>query len=184
MYKKILLYLFFIVILTIFQLSFVSGLPMQLNQLNLFLVLLIFILSLHSFTTALWLTMGIGILFDIFAFTFFGFYLICLFLTVLFANFLLTNFFTNRSLYSFCALIFLSTLFYKFLLNLITVIFNFFYYHQEFFMFVQQFWSGLVAQLTLNLSCAILLFYIIYYSTNRLKLVFLHTANTQKNFNF
>lgn len=178
MYKKILLNLFLIIIIAIFQLSFISGLPWQLNQLNLFLVILIFILSLSNFTTALWLMVGIGILFDIFSFTFFGGYLICLFLTALFANFLLINFFTNRSLYSFCALIFLSSLFYKLVLNLIIIIFNFFHHQQEFFMFVQQFWSGLIAQLILNLSCGILLFYIIYYSTNRLKLAFLHSAKT------
>ncbi|MBU1684322.1 hypothetical protein KKC56_02565, partial [Patescibacteria group bacterium] len=110
MYKQILLYLILIITLAILQLSFISNLPWQLSQLNLFLVILIFILSLGSFKTALWMTIGIGILFDIFSFNLFGFFLICLFLTILFANFLLINFFTNHSLYSFCALTFFSTL--------------------------------------------------------------------------
>jgi len=117
MYSKIILNIILILSIVIIQLSFISGLPAQLNNLNLILVILIFILGLINLDLAVWWVIGAGILLDMFYFMPFDLYLVCLSLTIIITNFLLTNFFTDRSLYSFFALVGLATVVYGILLT-------------------------------------------------------------------
>ncbi|MBU0880222.1 hypothetical protein KKB33_01720, partial [Patescibacteria group bacterium] len=117
MFKKIIYNIVLIISLVIFQISFINSLPAGLDNLNLILVVLIFILSLVNLDYALAWTIGLGWLLSIFLFVPFGMHLISLFLTIVFSNLLLANFFTNRSLYSFLALTGLATIIYEFFLN-------------------------------------------------------------------
>ncbi|MCK4554231.1 hypothetical protein KAU19_04685, partial [Candidatus Parcubacteria bacterium] len=72
MYSKIIINIILILSLVIIQLSFISGLPAGLNNLNLILVILIFILALINLDLAVWWTVGAGLLLDMFSFTPFG----------------------------------------------------------------------------------------------------------------
>ncbi len=113
-YIKIFFNALFIIILVVFQISFIDGLPTYFNNLNLPLVTLIFILVLGGLNPAFWWSLGIGFMFDIFSFMPFGLFTICYFLTIILTHFLLINFFTNRSLYSFLTLTFFATVSYEF----------------------------------------------------------------------
>ncbi len=163
MYSKIILNVILILLLAMAQLSFISGLPAGLNNLNLILIILIFILSLVNLETAMWWAAGAGFLLDIFSFMPFGAYSVCLFLTAAAANFLLVNFFTDRSLYSFLALIGLATVIYEFFLTFWDwpASLNF------------GFWMGKISQLGFNLLAVLIIFYLVHYISNRLKPVFL-----------
>ncbi len=163
MYSKIILNTILILSLAIIQLSFISGLPAGLNNLNLILVILIFILSLVNLNTAMWWAAGAGFLLDIFSFMPFGVYLVCLFLTIASANFLLANFFTDRSLYSFLALAGLATVIYEFFLT-------FWDWPAS---LNSGFWIEKISQLGFNLLAVLLIFYLVHYVSNRLKPVFL-----------
>ena len=172
MYLKIFLNLILIYIVSVWQISFIAALPFGMNNFNLVLVCLIFILMLSGFRLSLWWTLGAGFLLDTYSFLPFGIYLISLFLTVLLANFLLANFFTDRSLYSFLALTFFSTLFYSFLFYLLTYIFSF----PEIKISVlgeKEFWLALACQLFFYLLFVFLLFYVVSFASKRLKPVFL-----------
>ena len=115
-YSKIVINVILALALFIVQIAFISGLPGWFSNLNLILVVLIFILVLNSFRIAWWWSAGLGLLLDIYSFFPFGLFLISLTTAVFITNFLLNNFFTNRSLYSFLALTFFATLSYKLIL--------------------------------------------------------------------
>jgi len=173
MYSKIIINIFLIISLYIVQVSFISGLPTFFRHLNLVIVVLIFILGLTNFKLALWWSMGIGILFDIYSFAPFGIYLISLLATVLLANFLLSNFFTNRSLYSFLALTFFAYLGYEFFIYFFNY-FTHFFTHQDFVLNLgKNLWLNELSQLIVNLFVVLIVFYLLGFVSSRLKPVFL-----------
>lgn len=173
MYLKFLLNSILIIFLALFQISFISGLPLWFNNLNFILVVIIFILVLINFKISFWWFVGVGFLLDIYSFFPFGFYLICLLATLLFVNFLLNNFFTNRSMYSFLALTFFSTIFYVFSLNLMKFFLQIFTYQANFSVFIREFWVNAVFQILLNLILVVILFNLINFVSHKLKPVFL-----------
>jgi len=173
MYSKVIINIILILGLVIFQLSFISGLPLGINNLNLILVILIFILSLFSLNLALWWVIGIGLMLDMLSFMPFGVYLACLSSTIIITSFLLNHFFTNRSLYSFFALVGITTIIYELFLNvsgyLILVISN-----QELSIIINtNFWLIKLYQLSLNLLATLIIFFILNFISNRFKPVFL-----------
>jgi len=173
MYSKIILNAIIVIFLVIFQLAFISGLPLGLNNINFLLIALIFILVLKDNKTAFWWSIGIGSLVDIYSFLPFGFFIVSFFITILIADFLLKNFFTNVSLYSFLALTFFSTIIYEFWLRINVYIFNLFILKIDFFMFIKDFWVNFLWQIVFNLLFVFILFYIINFISQRLKPVFL-----------
>jgi cell shape-determining protein MreD len=173
MYLKIILNFILIVISSLVQFSFISVLPFGLDNFNFALVALVVILLVSSFSTSLWWAIGMGFLLDIYSFLPFGVYLACFFLTVLTANFLLVNSFTDRSLYSFLALIFLSS-----------ICFNLLFYSSIYFLGIfggtpaivvlgKDFWVNLIWQIFFNTLAVFLLFYVINFVSQRLRPVFL-----------
>jgi rod shape-determining protein MreD len=173
MYLKIIINILLILILAVIQFSFISGLPVGLENLNLVLVVLIFILSLYSLESALWQAAGMGLILDIFSFLPFGVFLISLFLSCLAANFLLVNFFTNRSFYSFLALAAITSFFYGFIFNLINYFFQLDFSEKIFFIFNSSFWKELAYQTAFNLIAVIIIFYMVNFLSKKLKPAFL-----------
>lgn len=173
MYIKILLNIIIIIILVAIQFSFISGLPWELNNFNLILIVLIFILSLGSLEMALWWALGSGLLLDIYSFSPFGVFLISLILATIVVSFLLTNFFTNRSLYSFFALTVLTSISYELILNLSNYFFKFFSPGKVLFFSSIDFWLSLLFQILLNSVAVVIVFYMINILSNRLKPAFL-----------
>ena len=153
------------------QISLISGLPDLVGDLNLVLVVLIFILGFSNFDFAVWWTIGVGFLLEVFSFLPFGAYLVSLSLTLMVANFLLNYFFTNRSLYSFLALTGLATVIYELIINFYVLIFI------EINLVAGSaagnFWFFRLEQIGLNLSLALIIYYIIYFLGRNFKPVFL-----------
>ncbi len=153
--------------------SFISSLPSLFSNLNFILVIIIFILVLINFKVAFYWSIGLGFFLDIYSFFPFGFYLFCLLVTLLFTNFLLNNFFTNRSMYSFLALTFFSTIFYVFSFNSMKFFLQVFAHQANFFVFTKEFWIKSAFQILLNLVLVIILFYLVNFASHKLKPVFL-----------
>jgi rod shape-determining protein MreD len=173
MFVKIIFQALLIIAAALFQFSFISGLPNPLNDFNLIIVVLIFILSLYGLKTALWWAAGVGFFLDIFSFSPFGVFLVCLILTVAAAYAFLINFFTNRSLYSFLALTALTTVFYALVLKLSNFTGMLFGPLNPHLNFDKYFLESLLKQIILNLLAALAVFYLINFLSNRFKPVFL-----------
>jgi len=173
MYSKIIVNIILILSLVIVQLSFISGLPMGLDNLNLILVVLVFILGLINLDLAIWWVIGAGVLLDIFSFLPFGVYLICLSLMIIIINFLLVNFFTDRSLYSFLALTGLATLIYEFSFGAFSYLTLRISGNEMNFVLNKSFWLAKLSQLSLNLAVAFVIFYLVNFVSKKLKPVFL-----------
>lgn len=173
MYIKILLNSILIFIVVVLQFSFFNGLPLFLNKMNFILIVLLFIIVLGNFNIALWFAIGSGLLFDIYSFSIFGVYLILIPFSVFITNYLIENFFTNRSLYSFLAVIFFSTIFHGVFVVFIRFIYEIFTGKIIFFMFSKEFLMDISMQIIVNLIIVIILFYIFNIISHRLKPIFL-----------
>lgn len=171
MIVKIITNIILIIGLAAAQISLVSGLPGLANNLNLVLVVLIFILGFSGFDFAAWWTVGIGFLLEIFSFLPFGAYLFSLSLTIIIANFLLNYFFTNRSLYSFLALTGLASVIYELIINFFVLIFV--EINLPASITAGNFWFYRLEQIGLNLLSAFIIYYIIHFLGRNLKPVFL-----------
>jgi len=172
MLKKIIYNAVLIIALAIFQIAFINSLPAGLDNLNLILVVLIFILSLININYALAWAIGLGWLLGIFLFAPFGLHLISLFLTIIFSNLLLANFFTNRSFYSILALVALSTVIYEIFLNCFNYLINLFI-KENLLIVNPNFWLDKLSQIILNLLAVAVFFYFINFISKKFKPTFL-----------
>ncbi len=173
MWSKIILNLILIISLAIIQLSFISGLPAFLDNINLIIVAIILILVIGNFKLAFWWSIGTGIMLDIYSFLIFGVNLVSLLTTLLFANFLLVNFFTNRSLYSILALTILASICYDLLSYGLSCLIYFFS-HQDFILNLGiNFWLNRLSGLALNLLAVLIIFYFMNFISHKFKPVFL-----------
>jgi len=171
MIAKIIVNTLFIIALSVAQVSFINGLPGSFTDLNLVLVILIFILGFAGFNYAICWSFGVGFILEIFFFLPFGTYLISLILTIIIANFLLDYFFTNRSLYSFLALVALTTAIYELIINSISLIFL--EANKYFFLADFDFWTAILKQIGLNLLLTVFIYYLINFFGRNLRPVFL-----------
>ncbi|MFH1662003.1 MAG: hypothetical protein ABIA02_02820 [Candidatus Falkowbacteria bacterium] len=173
MYSRIAVNSILILSLVIFQLAVINGMPAGINNLNLILVVLIFILSLMNLDLAMWWSIGAGFFLDIFLLAPFGFYLISLSLTVVIANFLLIHFFTNRSLYTFFSLVFLSSIIYEVFLNFFWFLIRLISGKEIIVVINSGFWASKLTQLIFNLIATLIIFNLINFISKKLKPVFL-----------
>jgi len=173
MYFRLAIKILLILLIPAVQFSFIAGLPAGLNNLNIILLAIIFILALSGFGKSVWWALSMGIFMDIISFSAFGLFTLSFLLVAITANFLLDHFFTNRSLYSFIALTTLTICFY----NLIYYIFKYLggFLNDKIILsgINENFWYSLLAQIVFNLLAVLIIFYVINYSSNRLKPVFL-----------
>lgn len=124
MVLRIIINIALIIILAVAQVSFISGFNGWLDNLNLLLIILIFILGFAGLDSALYWAVGAGFILEIFSFLPFGVYLISLALTIAAASLLLNYLFTNRSLYSFLMLAAITTAIYNFIIYAFIFFFN------------------------------------------------------------
>ena len=89
-----------VMILGVLQKSFLATWPPPIGNVNLVLVLVIFLIVLGSYRQALWWAFGGGLLLELFSFDLFGATVISLLLTAWLVKALFNNFFTNYSFYS------------------------------------------------------------------------------------
>ncbi len=177
MYFRIITNLIFIVFLAAIQITFVGNLPFYFNNINLLIIVLVFVLVLGGLRLALTWAVGLGILFDFYYFLPFGSFVINLFLTSLLTYFLLRNFFTNRSLYSFLALGFFANISYNIILFLIIYLNSFLTKTSSSLSFNINLLKLELMQIILNSLVIIMGFYLINFITYRWRPVFLLKEN-------
>lgn len=97
----------------IWQFSLINVLPGIWGQINLVLVIAVFTLFFFDWRSVLFYTAVSGFWLDLMSFEFFGLYLSALFLTSFLTYLILKNLLTNRSFYSFFALITMATIIYN-----------------------------------------------------------------------
>jgi hypothetical protein len=168
---QIIILVFSSLLIAVLQFSFISSLPGAFNQINLGLMLVIFILFFFELRLATLFIIFFGFFMDIFSFQFFGFYLISLEAVVLIAYIISKNWLTNKSLYSFWVLFLISTLTY----NLMTVILAFLAVglQGQFGIFNLSFWRALFYQSIWSILAASLFFNIFTSLAKRFKPFFL-----------
>lgn len=174
MLKKIWQVAFLILLLSgvaIVQFSFIFSLPSAFSQINLAMIVLIFILFFFGFRPALSAALILGFWLDLFSFYFFGLYLSLFFLTVIFANWILETRLTNRSLYSFVLLLLLATAAY----NLAAALLLYFSGATvgSFFLWNGVFWFNFLYQMLWSGSAGLLMFSLAGALTRRFKPFFL-----------
>jgi len=176
MYLKYFINFLLILLITIFQISFVSSFPSWFSYINIVLVILVFILILFDLNVVIpWIIVS-GLIMDIFTFGFFGFYILSLSSTILIVNLLLKNFFTNRSMYSFLALIFFATVINFVITMLFSEIISLFS-EKEIIVLNLGFFRFMYKQIIMNILGMAFLYYLTNFLSNSLRPVFLVTSN-------
>ncbi|QQG52657.1 MAG: hypothetical protein HY931_00270 [Candidatus Falkowbacteria bacterium] len=138
------------------QFAFISSLPGVFNQINLGLMLLIFILFFFGARAALFFIFSFGFLMDTFSFQFFSFYFICLAVAAVASYLILENWLTNKSLYSFWVLFLVATLVYNLAAGILTFLAANFQGLPGFLTF--SFWRNVFYQSAWNILAAALFF--------------------------
>ncbi len=173
MYFKILFNAILIIFLFIWQIAFVSALPSWFSNINLILVFLILLLGFSSFKQTLLWAWPLGILLDMYSFSFFGLNIINLTIILLLANFLLKNFLTNRSLYVFLTIAFLVSFVYESLIYLEIYMINFLTGEKVFINFSTYFWFDEFSKIALNMFFVLVFFYLFGFFSKKFKPMFL-----------
>lgn len=159
MYYKILINIILIILLAVFQFSFISSLPFYLKYINLEIIALIFILNLLDYKYVFWWAIGFGLFFDVISFSFFGINLIAYSAVITGLNYLFINYFTDRSFYSFSILTVIGILLFKIIISSLTVLMapdkliNF-------LLIKNMIWPSLFLDIGINLLAMAIIFYI------------------------
>ena len=170
---KIAAFIFLSSLIAIFQAALISAWPSFFGQINLVLIVLIFSLFFFGQEIAFWLVIIFGFWLGLIYFQFFGFFLIILLITAIISQLLLKNWLTNRSLYSFLALILSATVVYNFLA---AILFYFFVTSTGyFFLASSSFWLALFYQSGWSLVAALLLYHLAAALTRKLQPFFLES---------
>jgi cell shape-determining protein MreD len=157
--------------LALLQFSFISSLPNPFRQINLLLIVLIFILFFLDFRIASISALIAGFWLDVMSFNFFGFYIIIFFLCLLFAEWILKNWLTNRSFYSLLAIMVGTTFFYNILAAIILYVSSTDY--AVFFLVQKNFWLAVAYQSAWSFLSALILFNLAVLVSKRIKPFFL-----------
>lgn len=156
--------------LALARISLVGAWPAPFNQINLELIAVIFILFFFGWREAVWTALVCGFWLDLLSFHFFGLALLSLSLTAAAAYGLSKNWLTNRSLYSFLALILAATAIDNILFALGLMISR---PGSGFILGRLAFWQDLLYQGGWSLLAALLLFNLAAFLTKKLRPGFL-----------
>ncbi len=170
--KKIILLI--LALLAVFlQFSFIPSLPPFFQAINLPLAALLVALIFLGLKEALVAALIFGFFLDSWHFSPFGIYLLTFLAIIIFAQIILTHWLTDRSLYSFAALTFFSSLVFSLVWNLLNFFFSWNNDSGHFFLFS---W-GFLKQTSFSVFWLVLIgglcFIILSLTSNRLKPVFL-----------
>ena len=177
MYQKIIINIFLLVGLAIVQLAFIGSLPPPANAFNIAIIVLVWLLPLSSYRTVIWWSAGIGVLFDLYSFLPFGTHLLSLLGALALGRWLLLDFFTNRSLYSYLALTFFTTLTYEVSWQAVAAFVLFISGEPANLDFGADFWAREGYLIGLNMAGVAAIFYAYGFISHKLKPTFLFKAN-------
>lgn len=168
-YFKTALQVFLSYFLIVLQFTIISSLNYPFNLINSSLLLLILIVILGRKNNYLYFAFLLGFVFDVFSFNFFSIYIISFFITAISSRYLQLSFFTNRSIYSFIVITAFATVIFNFSYQLIDFIVGIYQGSSGFFLTQSWFWQLLGYKLVLHSIIIIFLFYIINFTTRRLR---------------
>jgi len=164
----------FFLLLAVFQMSFISGLPYGLRELNVLIIFMVLFLEVDAGHGAVWWMFLVGLVFGLYNSFFFPVFILFWPLVFLFCRFLYSNLLTNRSLYSFFGLAVFTTWFYHlFFRSAVYLIDVFLGVETGFFLFDGDFWLSLLWATVLNAAGVFISFSLINQISNRLKPVFI-----------
>ncbi|MCF7794835.1 hypothetical protein K9M50_00535 [Patescibacteria group bacterium] len=155
--------------LIIFQFTYISSLHTVFNLINLPLILLILIIILGRKNYHIYFAFLIGFIFDIYFFDIFPIFIISFLVAVMSSRYLQLSFFTNRSIYSFIVITAFATVTFNFSYQIINFIINIYQSSNSLFLTQAWFWESLGYKLILHSIIIIVLFYIINFTTRRLR---------------
>jgi rod shape-determining protein MreD len=168
-YFKLALQIVLSYFLIVLQFTFISSASTPFNLINLPLILLVLIVILGRKDYYLYFAFLIGFVFDVFSFSIFSIYILSFLITAITSRYLQISFFTNRSIYSFIVIIAFATVIFNFSFQIIDFIVNIYQSSDSFFLTQIQFWQALSYKLILHSIIIVILFYIINFSTRRLR---------------
>jgi hypothetical protein len=146
----------FFLFLAVLQFFWINSLPGFWQHFNMGVIVLTFSLFLFGLRPTLYYILIFGFFLDLFSFQFFSFNILLLLATLMVAYFFLNSLFTNKSLYSFWAIIGVNI----FVYNILSAIILFFAsgLQDKFLMFYASFWESVIYQLLWGLLSSVLLF--------------------------
>lgn len=172
-YAQLIGYIMAALSLVLLQLGFISGLPDFIRGVDLILIFLLIVLVITNLRTVFLLTVMCGYFMDVFSFQPFGVYLISYSLSILVGYFLLVSFFTNRSQYSFLALVGISTIFYGMFLRMTDAIMSLMLAQPLHYSMSAGSSLSFAMQLALNMLVSLVAFQFVNFASHRLKPVFI-----------
>ena len=173
MWYKSLLYLVFILIVSLFQITLFKGYGLFLKDLNLIIVILVVLINLMEFKHVLWFVIISGLVMDIFSGLPFGVFLTVELLVAIALETLFLNFFTNRSFYSLLIMGIMGIIFYN-ILFIATTGFLYLAGLSNFFISLN-YWQSFLRQLLGAIIILIISFYLINSLSRRFKPIFLQS---------
>ncbi|HKK54624.1 MAG TPA: hypothetical protein VJ926_03835 [Patescibacteria group bacterium] len=168
-YFKLALQIFLSYCLIILQFTFISSAGVPFNLINLPLILLILVVILGRKDYYLYFAFLIGFIFDIFSFNIFSIYIISFFSTAIASRYLQLSFFTNRSIYSFIVITAFATVIFNFSYQIIDSIFSIYQNANSFIIAQVWFWRALSYKLIFHSIIMALLFYVVKFTSRRLR---------------
>ena len=170
---------FFIILFILFlQMAVVPNLPGSLAQLNLVLVLVVFISVVFQFYLGAIYAFSWGFFLDVYSALPFGAILIGLLVTLYLVYEIFQHFLTNKSFYTLLGLVSIATVTFNLMVFVYTAIF-FFSESRDLdliYSLVGSSLSGLWRDLVMNLLLSLMLFVVFHYSSRRFKTVFIDTT--------
>jgi len=164
---------FLLLIICIIQIAFIDNLPSFFASLNLILVSIVLAFVFLDLEVVLWCTFILGCILDIYSFEFFGIFTLLFLNTALVIYNLFRKFFTHRNLSSILAVVFISTCFYNFFLNLILFFSQILVSSTRDF-FSKIFWFSLSSEIILNLCTTFFFYYLISFGMRKFRSLFVN----------
>jgi rod shape-determining protein MreD len=169
---KYIIYALSVISLFVLQYSFVSALPGILNNLNLLLVVIVYLTVFFGKNNALLAGILWGVLLDSYAVFPYGMNMLSFFSVIIISNYLLNRFLTNLSVYSFSALTITATVFNFIIINILASLYELFFSVDLIFL-GRAYFSAIFYAMILNAILSYGLFYFTNFISQRFKPVFL-----------
>lgn len=164
----------FTIVLFIFQVSFLNNFHLWGENLNLILVIFIYLIIGFGFQETVWMILLSGILLDLYSSYFFGLITLCLLFSLFTVYFLFTNFFSNRSFLTILALVTFGTVIFNIFFGILVVVGSYLGFHKYGLdAGIASFTLSLFKDITLNLFITLFLFIIVESFSKRIKSRFL-----------
>ncbi|PIR93239.1 rod shape-determining protein MreD [Candidatus Falkowbacteria bacterium CG10_big_fil_rev_8_21_14_0_10_43_10] len=162
---------FFLVIIFVVQVSFISALPYPFFYFDFIIISIVLALILSGPESSILISLLFGVLLDIYSFNLFGLHAVSLLAAAVITYFSLIKFFTNRSAYAFVFLALIFTLSYEFIRGAAIFLINFVTKGET--LFIGDYLINLGYKFFFNALFILIIFHLINYFSKKLKPFFI-----------